>query len=101
MDLAEEMAIADIYKVDVLSTMMAFWLIWDKLPATAISNCWHHTRRLGVWETSSSVEIKGSANTELEDHSALPNIINEAVPPRIELRSKTCSNPKMKTIGLR
>lgn len=43
LELCEEEVSKEIYKVDVLSAMLAMKRIWDDLPQSSISNCWKHT----------------------------------------------------------
>lgn len=41
-DLVDE-GISDIYRVDVLSAMLALQRIWKELPPSVMKNCWEHT----------------------------------------------------------
>ena len=43
LDLCEEENALEIYKVDILSVMLAFKRIWRQLETSVIRNCWRHT----------------------------------------------------------
>lgn len=46
-DLSEEAAVFDIYKIDILTAVKSFNIIWNLLAPSIIENCWRHTGLFG------------------------------------------------------
>eukprot|EP00171_Calliarthron_tuberculosum_P002433 IDg2433t1 len=75
LDLAEEESVLDIYKVDILSAMLAFKRIWNALSSSSIANCWKHTGLLGT-----VAEAGGGVSGHPDGRGDLQALLNQLVP---------------------
>lgn len=89
LDLSEEEVVSDIYKVDILSAMLALKRIWTALPPSGIFNCWVHT---GLVTSLSTQSVQINFSTEAPE--ALTSTISTLVPTHSRMDISEILNPE-------